>query len=79
VPIVTLLFEGGEDSVRSIYHDLRRNIPVIIINVRRQHETDDELVLVLIRVEHRPDGRLHRSLVVTNERNGRGLELAGHD
>ncbi|UJR20407.1 hypothetical protein I4U23_023538 [Adineta vaga] len=32
LPIVTLLFEGGEDSVRSIYNDLRRNIPVIIIN-----------------------------------------------
>ncbi|CAF1028475.1 unnamed protein product [Adineta ricciae] len=32
IPIVTVLFEGGEDSVRSIYNDLRRNIPVIIIN-----------------------------------------------
>ena len=31
VPAVTLLFEGGEDSVRSVYNDLRRNIPVIII------------------------------------------------
>ncbi|CAF1295890.1 unnamed protein product, partial [Rotaria sordida] len=32
IPIVSVLFEGGEDSVRSIYNDLRRNIPVIIIN-----------------------------------------------
>ncbi|CAF0946556.1 unnamed protein product [Adineta steineri] len=32
IPIVTLLFEGGEDSIRSIYNDLRRNIPIIIIN-----------------------------------------------
>jgi hypothetical protein len=34
VPIVTLLFEGGEDSIRSIYNDLRKNIPVVIVNVR---------------------------------------------
>lgn len=33
VPIITLLFEGGEDSIRSIYNDLRKNIPVIIVNV----------------------------------------------
>ncbi len=33
VPAVTLLFEGGEDSIRSIYNDLRRNIPVIIVHV----------------------------------------------
>lgn len=33
VPVVTLLFEGGEDSLRSIYRDLRQNIPIIIINV----------------------------------------------
>jgi hypothetical protein len=37
VPAVTLLFEGGEDSVRSIYNDLRRNIPVIIIHVSSFH------------------------------------------
>ncbi|CAF1189094.1 unnamed protein product [Rotaria sp. Silwood1] len=32
IPIVSVLFEGGEDSLRSIYNDLRSNIPVIIIN-----------------------------------------------
>ncbi|CAF4612367.1 unnamed protein product, partial [Rotaria sp. Silwood2] len=32
IPIVSVLFEGGEDSIRSIYNDLRRNIPIIIIN-----------------------------------------------
>ena len=36
VPIVTLLFEGGEDSIKTIYHDLRENISVIIINVRSE-------------------------------------------
>lgn len=34
VPSVTILFEGGEDSIRSIYNDLRRNIPIVIVNVR---------------------------------------------
>ncbi|CAF4529344.1 unnamed protein product, partial [Rotaria sp. Silwood2] len=32
IPIVSVLFEGGEDSIRSIYNALRRNIPIIIIN-----------------------------------------------
>ncbi|CAF4602126.1 unnamed protein product [Rotaria sp. Silwood1] len=32
VPVVTIMVEGGLDSIENIYYDLRSNIPVIIID-----------------------------------------------
>ncbi|CAF1095367.1 unnamed protein product [Didymodactylos carnosus] len=32
VPTVTIVVEGGRDTIKNMYYDLRRNIPVIIID-----------------------------------------------
>ncbi|CAF1449983.1 unnamed protein product [Adineta steineri] len=32
LPVVTIVVEGGRDTIRNIYYDLRDNIPVIIID-----------------------------------------------
>lgn len=34
VPVVTLLVEGGKESINTIYYDLKANIPVVVIDVR---------------------------------------------
>ncbi|CAF4578258.1 unnamed protein product, partial [Didymodactylos carnosus] len=33
VPTVTIVVGGGRDTIKNMYYDLRRNIPVIIIDV----------------------------------------------
>ena len=33
VPVVTLVLEGGKDTIANIYYDLRTDIPVVIIDV----------------------------------------------
>jgi hypothetical protein len=34
VPIVTIVVEGGPDTLFTIYRDLRSSIPVVLIDVR---------------------------------------------
>lgn len=34
VPVVTMVVEGGRDTIANIYYDLRANIPVVLIDVR---------------------------------------------
>lgn len=33
VPAVTIVVEGGKDTITNMYYDLRANIPVVIIDV----------------------------------------------
>lgn len=33
VPTVTIVVEGGKDTIANMYYDLRANIPVVIIDV----------------------------------------------
>ncbi len=35
VPMVTLVVEGGPDTLSAIYNDLHNDIPVVLIDVRR--------------------------------------------
>ena len=35
VPAVTIVVEGGKDTITNMYYDLRANIPVVIIDVSR--------------------------------------------
>ncbi|CAF2638466.1 unnamed protein product [Rotaria sp. Silwood2] len=34
IPIVTIVVEGGRQTIEDVYHDLKANIPVIIIDVK---------------------------------------------
>lgn len=34
VPIVTIVVEGGSDTILTVYKDLRNNIPVVLIDVK---------------------------------------------
>jgi hypothetical protein len=38
VPAVTIVVEGGKDTITNMYHDLRDNIPVVIIDVSKLNE-----------------------------------------
>ena len=33
VPVVTIVVEGGKNTLINIYYDLRDNVPVVLINV----------------------------------------------
>jgi len=35
VPAVTIVVEGGKDTITNMYYDLRANIPVVIIDVSK--------------------------------------------
>ena len=35
VPVVTIVVEGGRDTITNMYYDLRANIPVVIIDVSK--------------------------------------------
>ncbi|CAF1069123.1 unnamed protein product [Adineta steineri] len=37
VPVVTIVVEGGKDTITNIYYDLRDNIPVLIIDVTTKY------------------------------------------
>ncbi len=32
------MFEGGKDTLANVYYDLRENVPVLIINVRKSNK-----------------------------------------
>ncbi|CAF0816739.1 unnamed protein product [Adineta ricciae] len=32
VPVVTLVVEGGKDTLKNVYYDLKSNVPVVIVN-----------------------------------------------
>ena len=32
-PVVSLVLEGGKDTIANIYYDVKANIPVVIIDV----------------------------------------------
>jgi hypothetical protein len=37
VPAVTIVVEGGRDTIANMYYDLRANIPVVIIDVSQSN------------------------------------------
>jgi hypothetical protein len=38
VPVVTIVVEGGKDTITNMYYDLRANIPVVIIDVSKSNK-----------------------------------------
>jgi hypothetical protein len=40
VPVVTVVVEGGRDTITNIYHDLHANIPIVIIDVSKLTKND---------------------------------------
>ena len=38
VPIVTIVVEGGPDTLFTIYQDLRNDIPVVLIDVNNDND-----------------------------------------
>jgi hypothetical protein len=35
---VTLVVEGGKDTLANVYYDLRENVPVVLINVKKSNK-----------------------------------------
>lgn len=37
MPVVTLVIEGGRDTMRNLYYDLKAQIPIVVFAVRQSN------------------------------------------
>lgn len=67
---VTIVIEGGVDTIRLIHYDLSHHLPVIIVEVSSSSSRHVDSTLGVSLVQ-RTDRRLHGSMVDDDAKDGR--------